>query len=409
MTWLDSATHRRWLESETDRLLDFARAARVPGGFGWLDDAGAVTPGEPLQLWITCRMTHVFALGTLLGRPGCAPLADHGVRALAGPFRDAEHGGWYTAVGPDGPTDPGKAAYPHAFVVLAAASAAAASRPGARDLLDAALDVQLRHFWDEDDGMVVESWDRAFTEQEAYRGVNANMHTVEAYLAAADVTGDDAWLTRAHRITERVVHGFARGNGWRLPEHFDPDWRPLLDYNRDTPAHAFRPYGATIGHWLEWSRLTLHVRAALERRGLAARDWLVDDAAALFAAAAQAWAADGVPGWVYTVDWDGRPVVRERMNWVVCEGIAAAAALHEATNDVVYEDWYRRLWDHAAERFIDRDGGSWWHELGPDLEVSRGTWTGKPDVYHTVQATLIPRLPLAPVLAPALARGQLDA
>lgn len=421
MTWLDSAAHRRWLEAETDRLLAFGRASRVPGGFGWLDDAGRVDASRPLQLWITCRMTHVYALGALLGRPGCAPLVDHGVAALSpgGAFHDAEHGGWFASVRPaEGagtggpafvPDDAGKAAYPHSFVVLAAASAVAADRPGARTLLDAALEVQETRFWDEDAGMVVESWDRTFTEPEAYRGVNANMHTVEAYLAAADATGDDVWLTRALRITERVVHGFARDHDWRLPEHFDPEWRPLLDYNRDDPAHAFRPYGATIGHWLEWSRLTLHVGAALRARGRHVPGWVTEDARALFAAAADAWAVDGVPGWVYTVDFDGRPVVRERMNWVVCEGIGAAAALRAVTGDVVYDDWYRRLWDHAVEHFVDPVGGSWWHELGPDLAVSRGTWSGKPDVYHTVQATLIPRLPLAPVLAPALARGLLDA
>ena len=201
MTWLDSAAHRRWLEAETDRLLAFGRASRVPGGFGWLDDAGRVDASRPLQLWITCRMTHVYALGALLGRPGCAPLVDHGVAALSpgGAFHDAEHGGWFASVRPaEGagtggpafvPDDAGKAAYPHSFVVLAAASAVAADRPGARTLLDAALEVQETRFWDEDAGMVVESWDRTFTELEDYRGVNANMHTVEAYLTAADHLG----------------------------------------------------------------------------------------------------------------------------------------------------------------------------------------------------------------------------
>ncbi|MEJ7741136.1 MAG: AGE family epimerase/isomerase [Nocardioidaceae bacterium] len=49
-------------------------------------------------------MTHVFALGHLMGRPGCGSLADHGVHALQGRFRDSEHSGWYAGVerfGPD--------------------------------------------------------------------------------------------------------------------------------------------------------------------------------------------------------------------------------------------------------------------------------------------------------------------
>ena len=411
MTWLASAAHTRWLESETDRLLAFGRGARLDaGGFGWLGDDGAVEPDRPRELYMTCRMTYCFALGALLGRPGCAPLVDHGVAALSSFFRDAGHGGWFTSVAPTTaePVDDTKAAYGHAFVVLAAAAAVAAGRPGAQALLAEALEVSRRHFWDDDAGMSVESFDRTFTRSEDYRGVNANMHTVEAYLAAADVTGDRTWLDRAARITERVVHGFAAGNAWRIPEHFDTAWRPRPDYNADVPAHPFRPYGATVGHWMEWARLPLHVRAALVARGDEPPAWMVDDAAALVdAGAREGWSADGSPGFVYTVDWEGRPVVRERMHWVLCEAIGAAAALHAATGEARYDAWYRTWWDHAAEHHIDPAGG-WWHELDAAGEVSRTVWSGKPDLYHALQATLVPRLPLAPVLAPALARGLLD-
>src|SRR5690606_17143310 len=128
------------------------------------------------------------ALGTLLGRPGFGPLVDHGLAALTDRFHDVEHGGWFAAVeptdtgGPAGGDGAVKGAYPHAFVVLATASAAAAGRPRARELLDEALEVSGSHFWDEAAGMVLESWDRGFTTPELYRGVNAVMHTVEGYL-----------------------------------------------------------------------------------------------------------------------------------------------------------------------------------------------------------------------------------
>lgn len=410
MAWLSSPAHQRWLETETDRLWDFGRASRLAsGGFARLDDVGRRLPG-PVELWITCRMTHVYALAHLAGRPGSAALVDHGLAALTGLFHDDAHGGWYAEVEPDGtPRDTTKAAYPHAFVVLAAASATAAGRPGARALLDAALAVQEDRFWDDDAGMVVEEWDRTFTDLDGYRGVNANMHTVEAYLAAADVTGDRVWLDRAVRVVERVVHGFARAHAWRLPEHFDATWTPLLDYNADQPAHPFRPYGATVGHWCEWARLTLHARAALEARGDTAPAWMVDDAAALLDAAdREGWAVDGAPGFVYTVDPQGRPVVRERMHWVAAEAVAAAAALHRVTGDPRWDDLYTTWWEYVGEHVLDRDGGSWWHELGPDNRVSRTVWAGKADVYHAVQATLVPRLPLTPALAPALAAGLLD-
>ena len=400
-SWTELPYHRAWLDSEGDRLLAFAEpSAAAPTGFAWLDEAGQPDPDRPIQTWITARMTHVFSLAHLRGRPGAAPVADHGLATLHGALRDAEEGGWYSAVDRQGaPAATSKAGYEHAFVVLAASSAAAADRPGAAELLDEALAIVEEHFWRPDEGRCLESWDRAWTNPEPYRGANSNMHFVEAFLAAADVTGEEAWRDRASSIAERLVHGAARENGWRLPEHFDAQWRPLLEYNSEARADQFRPYGTTIGHWLEWSRLLLQLEASTASPPA----WLFEDARVLFDAAAEhGWAADGAEGFVYTLDWEDRPVVRARMHWVVAEAIAAAAAFRRRTGERLYEDWYRRLWDHAERRFIDRERGSWHHELDADNRPAATVWSGKPDVYHAFQATLLPQMPLSLSLAVAL-------
>lgn len=409
MNWLTNPAHARWLERESDALLGFAAGSYSDEGFGYLGSDGLVLPEQGSHLWITCRMIHSFALGTLLGRPGSASMVDHGLRALASNFRDPANGGWYAQVGPHGPIDDTKAAYAHAFVILAASSAASAGRPGGKELLEEALTVSLQRFWSEEDGMVVESWNADFTLLEDYRGVNANMHTVEAYLAAADVTGDDSWLERATRITRRVIDDFARSHSWRIPEHFDAAWNPLTEYNMDTPADQFRPAGATIGHWFEWCRLVLHVRAAWAARGVSAQDWMLEGAQALFdLGVTEGWDTDAADGFVYTVDLSGTPLVRERMHWVVTEALGAAAALYQVTGDANLAAWYQLWWEYAAVHLIDEERGSWFHELGPDNGPSATVWAGKPDIYHALQATLIPRLPLSPVLAPALAQGLLD-
>src|SRR5262245_6616530 len=123
MNWLATPAHARWLEAETDRLLEFGAASRDPlGGFGWLGEDGARDEGHDVERWITCRMTHCFSLAAMMGRPGAASLADHGVAALTGRLRDEDNGGWFAAVGPNGPTKTAKEAYGHAFVILAAAS-----------------------------------------------------------------------------------------------------------------------------------------------------------------------------------------------------------------------------------------------------------------------------------------------
>jgi mannose/cellobiose epimerase-like protein (N-acyl-D-glucosamine 2-epimerase family) len=391
--------------TDLDRLLDFAARSRLPeGGFGYLGDDGRVLPGRPVETWIVARMTHVFGLAHLLGRPGALGLARHGVLALTeGPLHDVAHGGWSAST-----ADPTKAAYVHAFAVLAGATSTTAGVESGRQLLAEALGVWLGRFRDDDAGMAVEEWDAAWTTLSDYRGVNANMHGVEAMLAAADAldtVGDDAvgaaTELRGHalRTTERVVHGWARERDWRLPEHFTPDWTPLPEYNRDRPADPFRPYGVTIGHQFEWSRLALHLRAALDDPP----SWLLADAVGLFdAAATRGWAADGHDGFPYTLDWDDRPVVAARMHWVLCEAIAAATVLAEVTAEQRYADLAGRWRAHGEELFADPVTGNWHHELTPTGEVGSGTWSGQPDAYHLAQMLLLDGRPVRGSVAAAL-------
>jgi mannose/cellobiose epimerase-like protein (N-acyl-D-glucosamine 2-epimerase family) len=236
------------------------------------------------------------------------------------------------------------------------------------------------------------------------------MHGVEATLAAADAVDDPATAERlrhqALRTTERVVHGWAREREWRLPEHFTADWTPLPDHNRERPADPFRPYGITVGHQFEWARLCLHLRAALAEEGSHGHDrpdWLLEDALALFdAAATRGWAADGHDGFPYTLDWDDRPVVVARMHWVLCEAIAAATVLGAVTGQPRYRDLAHRWRQHGERRFADPMTGSWHHELAPDGGVATGTWAGKPDAYHLAQMLILDGTPVRGSIAAAL-------
>ena len=401
-SWRDLASHRAWLDTEARGLLEFARAARLDRGFGWMGESGESLAGQAQPLWITARLTHVFALGALLGHPGCAPLCDHGLTSLLEDFADPSNDGWYAELQDGRPSRPDKEAYSFAFVVLAMSSAYVAGRPGAGEGLATALALVERRFWREDEGACCEAYDAAWRESEAYRGANANMHMVEAFLAAADALGEPLWAQRALRISERVINRVARAEGWRVVEHFDENWTPLLDYNAEFRDHPFRPFGVTPGHGLEWARLLLNLRAALDNPP----DWLIEAARGLFARATQdGWVSPG--GFVYTTELSGAPVVSRRLHWVVTEAIGAAAALHEATGEAEYEAWYRRAWDFADLHLRDRVHGSWRHELDAALNPVEGTWSGKPDIYHAFQATLIPRLPASGGIAVPLAAGLL--
>ena len=176
------------------------------------------------------------------------------------------------------------------------------------------------------------------------------------------------WRERALEISRRVALEFAQPHSWRIPEHYDAHWQPQLEHHRDRPDDQFQPYGATVGHGLEWSRLLLHLEASLADPP----DWLLPAAEALFdRAVADGWAVDGSEGFVYTTDWDGRPVVRDRMAWVVAEAISAAAALRMRTGDGRYADLAAGWWAYAERTLFDRTYGSWYQQLDANNQRDR--------------------------------------
>jgi sulfoquinovose isomerase len=393
-----------WRRAQASELIAFGRGSALPGGgFGWLDDNGGIDATKPCPLYLNARMTHVFTLAHLTGTPGTEALAASGLQAMATRFADRSRGGWFSSLDLSGQvTDATKMNYAHAHVLLAASTAVAAGLPGARDLFAAAADTIERYFWSDAEGCALESWDAGFTQTEPYRGANSNMHSVEAYLAAGDASGDPVWHARAASIAARLINDQARANSWRVPEHFDEHWQAQPDYNRDCPNDQFRPYGTTPGHSFEWTRLLLNLEAAQPAQAPA---WLLEAATALFdTATADAWSRDGHPGLLYTLDPDGQPVITARLHWVACEAVLAADALHRRTGQARFAADAARWWAEIDRYFVDRKGGSWWAELAPDMTPAHSTWSGKPDLYHSYQAVLFPSLPLSPVAAVALAR-----
>ncbi len=409
-SWLRSAAHRSWLEAQARDLLRFFRATvDGTGRFVELDDDGrplhtlptgsVPTGAAPQQNLLTvARAVHCYALGELVGVPGGRDIVERGLAALWYEHRDPQGGGYFSATTAAGPIVASKLAYEHAFVLLASSTALEAGHDGARDLLDDVLDVIDTRFWSEEHGASREAFDREWRELEPYRGANSNMHLCEAFLAAGDVTGRRDLVARAAGLAARLIDGEARAGGWLVPEHYDVRWRPDLDFNRDRPDDPFRPWGATVGHGLEWSRLVLGVWLATGR----ADDWCVPAAEALFARAVGVGWDDRHGGLAYTVGWDGAPANDDHYWWPVAEGIAAAAVLSELTGDPGYEAWYRRLWEYAARVLIDHGRGGWYPMFDVANRRRSGPWSGKPDLYHALQASLIPALPPAASLVGAI-------
>ena len=425
----DSAENRLFLRDLREDLLSFGRYFPSPGGSSYyLGDDGTPWKDRPRETWITSRMAHVYSLGMLLRKSDsgasegamlrtsdpaisegmlpyetCRELAAKALSGLSGELRDLEHGGWFAGINADGTVIPGKQCYAHAFVILASSSLYLAGIDGAYPLLKEALQIYDRYFWEESEGLACDTWDTAFSSKDDYRGLNANMHTVEAFLAVYDALHDPVYLERAGRIIRHVI-GWAENSKWRIPEHFTRNWEPDLQKNREKPDDPFKPYGATPGHGIEWSRLILQWTTASLALS-AGKDTdpgkcssaesdqskYINAAKQLYQRAiADAWNCDGAPGIVYTTDWEGKPVVHDRMHWTLAEAINTSAVLFRVTGETGYADDYAMFMEYLDHDVVDHKQGSWFHQLDRDNHLMGTVWPGKSDLYHAVQATLIP-------------------
>ncbi len=403
---LGTEENKQFLKAVREDLLRFGKNFPAPGGSSYyLDEDGNPVKSHERETWITSRMAHVYSIGTLLGFSGSDELADAAVKGLKGELHDEKNGGWYAGLTEDNEILAGKQCYAHAFVILAGSSAMLAGRAGAKELLEQALATYDAHFWNEEEGLACDTWNTEFTELEEYRGLNANMHTVEAFLAAADALEDETYRNRAGRIIASVAK-WASENEWRIPEHYTSDWKPELEYNKDHPTDQFKPYGATPGHGIEWARLITQWALSDGKRNGGVKQQYIEAAEQLYhRAVADAWNADGAEGFVYTTDWAGKPVVQDRMHWVLAEAINTSAVLHQTTKKQEYADDFAKFLAYLDAKMIDHVKGSWFHQLNEKNEVIGTVWPGKPDVYHALQAMMIPYCQADTSIATAIAKG----
>jgi mannose/cellobiose epimerase-like protein (N-acyl-D-glucosamine 2-epimerase family) len=331
-------------------------------------------------------MVHCFAIGAKLGRPGAEDVVDHGMRYLWESLRDPVHGGYCWSRDDDGFVDDSKQAYGHAFVLLAAADATLLGHPMAEALLTDITDVLETRFWEKAHGASSEEYARNWSPMSDYRGQNSNMHLTEALMAAFEATSDKAYLDKAKSIAHLIISRHAADLDYVVGEHFDSSWNLDRTYRG---SDMFRPAGTTPGHALEWSRLIAQL-------------WVLDGyqegrfieaAGKLFRAAVTLGWDHTAGGFYYTLDFDNRPAIAHKLWWPAAEAIAAAAFLHALKPDPFYESWYRKVWNFTANNFIDPANGGWFPELGDGLRPIDRFFTGKPDLYHALQACLIPLYP----------------
>ncbi|MFC7028264.1 AGE family epimerase/isomerase [Halomicroarcula sp. GCM10025324] len=360
---MQPATYRDpdWLRQHVRDVLSFYYPSCVDTHYGGyvaqLDEQdGHVYDGQTKHLVATARAVHNFSVGVMLDGPvWCRPAAEHGLTFLESAHWDPDNEGYDWRLEGRETVDATRHCYGHGFVMLAGARAHQAGLRRGKETLERAYDVIDERFWEEDYGLCADEASGDWSELSPYRGLNANMHTCEALLAAYEATGEARYIDRAGVIASTVTRDLAEDHSGRIWEHFTEDWAPDKAYNRDEPAHQFRPWGYQPGHHAEWAKLLLVLHEH------APADWHVERAAELFDVAVDLGWDDEHGGFYYTVDGDGEPVVDDKYSWELTEAIGAAALL--AQHDADYAAWYDRLWEHSMTHFVNPRHGNWYERL----------------------------------------------
>lgn len=357
------------------------------GFFHFFRDDGTVVDAHTRHLVSSTRYVFLWAMAArhFPDTPAYQDNLRRAVDFLRSAHRDPGTGGYAWQLHWEGScariTDATNHCYGLAFVLLAYAHALMAGLAEAGAWLDETFALMEARFWQPEYGLYA---DEATPDWRLgpYRGQNANMHAVEACLAAFEASGNSRFLQRAEVITTGItLRQAALTDGVLIWEHYREDWSVDWDYNRSDTTNIFRPWGYQPGHFAEWARLLLR----LERhRPLS---WLLPRAEALFSVALQrAW--DDVNGGLYYGFAPDFSICDDRKyHWVQCETLAAAAVLGHRTGRREYWDWYDRLWAYCWRHWVDHEHGAWFRLLTREnvSTTSVKSPAGKVD-YHTTGA-----------------------
>lgn len=384
--WLDDPVHREFLMRNARKQFKFFdKSLRADGGFDVLRINGTAFPRAGQELHTTTRLIHSYSLGMAIGHPKSEVMIDAGMAFLWDKHRDQQHGGFFWSVDAANIVDNIKLAYGHVFVLLAASSAKLAGHPDADRLLVEIADILDQHYWDDQVGLYRDEFAHDWQPFSTYRGMNANMHAVEAMLGAFEATGENLWLDRAGLILDFFTKQIAPKHNWRLPEHYHEDWQVNPDYSGNP---MFRPAGCTPGHSFELSRLILQhcdLSGRIDATALTRARHLVRQAFS------DAWLPGG--GLAYTTRPDGKVDIANRYWWPVTEAIGVFATLQKLDETSEFESLYRRTWTFAHSHLIDHVNGGWFPELDISGQPVSKQFLGKPDIYHSVQSALFPLAP----------------
>ena len=96
------------------------------------------------------------------------------------------------------------------------------------------------------------------------------------------------------------------------------------------------------------------------------------------------------------------------MHLTLAEAINTAAVLYRVTGKQEYADDYAVYMAYLDETVLDHVNGSWFHQLDQNNQLMGTVWPGKSDIYHALQAVLIPYHKVNVSIAPAVKNKLVD-
>ncbi|AHZ69976.1 N-acylglucosamine 2-epimerase [Pseudomonas mandelii JR-1] len=222
-----------------------------------LDAGHQPLPPQRYRAMACARQLYLFS--SLIGQvPAAEERAAALFRSLQQHFHDAEHGGWFYSIDPQGaPLDQRKDLYTHAFILFACAHYWGKVRePLVESVLNATLEVLAQRFAT-GDGLYEASLDRDWSSLDSGPLQNPLMHLAEAFLATLSVREDIAVQRALVELCTAMQKRF-----------IDPHHSVLMEKPLGAVDNWFEP-----GHQFEWyflleSSPLLHgskLHASLER------------------------------------------------------------------------------------------------------------------------------------------------
>lgn len=351
---------QEFLTNHCQSILDFydARVVDETGGYfqNFYDDGKTFNVGFR-QLVSSTRIIVNYAMASIvLDKPEYKDIAKHGLVYLENVHWQEKTQTYAWILEDHHPVDMTQQAYGYAFVLLAYAAAKKAHIISTNTPLIKMYELLEKRFWLPEYGLYADEMnvDGVLS---GYRGQNANMHLCEAMIAAYEATNETMFLDRAFVIAENIVKRQTQDTDGLIWEHYQSNFFPDWEYNKNDPKNLYRPWGFQPGHQTEWTKLLLMLHRHRPEH------WLVESAKTLFDRAMKVAWDKQYGGLIYGFDPQGHWCDDDKYFWVQAESFAAAAMLYQATNEDVYLVHYNQLWQYSWQHMVDHQHGAWFRLL----------------------------------------------